>query len=321
MKTLEELKEFYHQSLVPSLTDLEVVRKKVMYKLIVVNCIFICISLVGIFILINIEKSSFYYTANLMVTFIIFIIPIWILIISRIRSNFKTEFKHKIINAIIKFINENFRYIPSGKTDKMEQLFIQSKLFKKSKSIGSFESEDYVKGEIGMTRFEFSEVHAKSKYKSNGHRYTIFKGLFFVVVPNKNFNGELFILPDISEKYLGQFGTMLQSLHRTRGEVIKLEDPDFEKLFVVYGSNQIEARYILSPDLTKKIYDFRIKTGKPLYISFVNSKVFIAIPYKKNLLEPKIFRTLLDFNKIQEYFEDLQFVIGIVEDLNFSINQ
>ncbi|MFT5169968.1 MAG: hypothetical protein ACI8Q2_000583, partial [Candidatus Omnitrophota bacterium] len=37
-----------------------------------------------------------------------------------------------------------------------------------------------------------------------------------------------------------------------------------------------------------------------------------------NLFEPRIFKTLLDFKPIEEYFEDLSFAIGIVEDLNLN---
>ena len=53
-------------------------------------------------------------------------------------------------------------------------------------------------------------------------------------------------------------------------------------------------------------------------MSFVGSKVFVAVSFTRNLFEPKLFRTLLDFGLIQEYFEDLQLAIGIVEDLNLN---
>ena len=103
-----------------------------------------------------------------------------------------------------------------------------------------------------------------------------------------------------------------------RGQLIKLEDPEFENHFVVYGDDQIQARYILSMSLMERIVEFRKKTGRKIYLSFVGSKVFVAASYTKSLFEPRLFRTLLDFEPIREYFEDLQLTIGIVDDLNLN---
>ncbi len=102
------------------------------------------------------------------------------------------------------------------------------------------------------------------------------------------------------------------------GQLIKLEDPEFERLFVVYGDDQIQARYILSTSLMERIMQFKAKSQRPIYLSFVGSKVFVAVSYTKNLFEPKIFSTLLDFGPIRQYYEDLQLAVGIVEDLNLN---
>ena len=124
--------------------------------------------------------------------------------------------------------------------------------------------------------------------------------------------------PDIAESLLGKFGQRLQSLNILRGELVKLEDPEFERHFSVYSNDQIEARYILSMSLMKRIVDFKQRTGRKIYMSFVGSKVFVAISYRRNLFEPRIFKTLLDFEPIRQYFEDLELAIGIVDDLNLN---
>ena len=99
---------------------------------------------------------------------------------------------------------------------------------------------------------------------------------------------------------------------------VELEDPEFESHFVVYGSDQIEARYILSTSLMARITDFKNKTGKKIFLSFIGSMVFVAVSYSRNLFEPKLFTTLLDFEPIRRYYEDLQLIIGIVDDLNLN---
>ncbi|HOL89867.1 MAG TPA: DUF3137 domain-containing protein, partial [Anaerohalosphaeraceae bacterium] len=77
-------------------------------------------------------------------------------------------------------------------------------------------------------------------------------------------------------------------------------------------------RYILSPSLMERILQFRQKTGRRIFLSFVNSKLYLAVWFDRPLFEPKLFRSLLDFQTIQEYFGDIQLAVGIVEDLNLN---
>jgi hypothetical protein len=172
----------------------------------------------------------------------------------------------------------------------------------------------------------FSEVHAEYKSthtdnKGNTHTewHTIFKGLLFTADFNKDFRHVTVVLPDVAEKLLGRFGRALQgATFMSDLKLVKLEDPDFEREYVVYSQDQIEARYILSPALMKRLYDFKMRTRKELYFSFVGSRVCVAIPYNEDLFEPKVFQTLLDFSVVERYFSDLQFAVGIVEDLNLN---
>ncbi len=46
---------------------------------------------------------------------------------------------------------------------------------------------------------------------------------------------------------------------------IEMENPDFEKGFAVYGTDQVEARYILTPAMMGKILDFRTKVGQDIF--------------------------------------------------------
>jgi hypothetical protein len=143
--------------------------------------------------------------------------------------------------------------------------------------------------------------------------------LFFIADFNKNFSCRVVVLPSDFERLLGFIGRELQSMNVFRDPLIKLDNPEFEKYFVVYGSNQIEARYILTPDLMDRIVDFKKKCDRDIHLSFVDSKVFVAISYIGPLFEPKILNSLLDFGVIQRYFDDLQLALGMVDDLNLNM--
>jgi hypothetical protein len=173
---------------------------------------------------------------------------------------------------------------------------------------------------VGQTTVKFSEVDAKYESGSGKNRSVqqVFKGLFFIADFNKHFYGRTVVLPDATEKVFGKLAQTFQKLNFTRDDLVKLEDPEFEKEFVVYSNDQVEARYILSTSLMKRIVDFKRDSDKKIHLSFISSQVNVAVSFKRSLFEPKLFSTLLDFKPIQEYFEDLVLAVGIVEDLNLN---
>ena len=55
-----------------------------------------------------------------------------------------------------------------------------------------------------------------------------------------------------------------------------------------------------------------------MYLSFLDSKVYIAIDLKKNLFETRLFKTVVDYDFIEENIRFLVLLIGIVEDLKLN---
>ncbi|HOJ64446.1 MAG TPA: DUF3137 domain-containing protein [Spirochaetota bacterium] len=309
MKTIEELKEFYNSDLMGDLKVLEEARTKIAKKLILINI------LCGIGLILPI--ILFFIIPLLGIILGIGIIVLWIFLAIKASKGYKSDFKSKIIHRIIKFIDKNLEYFPEDKITEVQ--YMASRLFPRTPD--RYNGDDYVRGKIGETEIEFSEIHSEYKTESkNGTQWhTIFKGLFFIANFNKKFKSETMVLPDVAQKMFGNLiGNFLQGMNKFRGELIKMDDPEFEKLFVVYGKDQIEARYILTPSLMKRITEFQKKSKKSIYLSFINNKIYVAISYYKNLFEPKIFSTLINFDLIKEYYEDMSLAIGIVEELNLN---
>ncbi|MFC1808660.1 DUF3137 domain-containing protein [Candidatus Omnitrophota bacterium] len=318
MRTIQELKNFYDTVLISDITALEGERKKVARKVIISWSVLAAL----VIVVVGIVLSS--GTAN---DPGIILVPVVIAVVIGaglhwlFTRDYTSEFKFLIIQKIVNFLDEGLNY--SATECIQEGLYMLSQLF--PHRVDRYRGDDLVVGKLGATEMKFSELHSEykttttdSKGHTRTHWHTIFKGLFFVGDFNKDFKGRTLVLPDTAEKLFGNLGSLFQSWNKTRGELIKLEDPEFEKMFAVYGNDQIEARYILSTSLMKRIVDFKKKSRRNIYLSFIASKVFVAVSYHKNLFEPKIFTTLLDFKPIQEYFEDLQLAIGIVEDLNLN---
>jgi len=310
MKTLEELQQFYGSTLLQQLSLLENMRSKLVARLAVAAAIIAATVLIALLVV--------FRTAPMPVLIFAAVagIVLFTFVASILSRGYVREFKTRIIGKLVKFLDENLNYIPHGCIPKSK--FVASEIFKTRPN--RYKGDDLVRGKLGATEIEFSELNAvyESGSGKNRSRRTVFKGLFFIADFNKNFTCRVVVLPDTAEKLFGGFGKLLQSWNLARDELIKLEDPRFERYFVVYGNDQIQARYILSTSLMERIADFREKTGRRIYLSFVGSKVFVAVPYTKNLFEPKIFRSVLDFDTVQEYFEDLQLAAGIVDDLNLN---
>ncbi len=54
-------------------------------------------------------------------------------------------------------------------------------------------------------------------------------------------------------------------------------------------------------------------------LRITNYYVSLLLPlYAEDLFEPWLFKTILSFAPIQEYFEILQLMIGVVEELNLN---
>ena len=131
-------------------------------------------------------------------------------------------------------------------------------------------------------------------------------------------------MPDVAQKMFGFLGQTMQKWNLLRGELVKLEDPEFEKEFVVYGDDQVEARYILTTSMMERLLAFRrkalgvLKAGSNVYLSFTEGKVFVAVDCRRDLFEPSIFSSNDNFAMMRDYFETMAMAIGVVEDLKLN---
>ena len=319
MKTEAEFQEFYQATLLPALRALEARRKQILGRIVLVAGVVLAVALPLALLVLSQGSGP---SPMIMVIGVVLVGGAIGLAARGFSGGYTRDFKDRVIGSIVRFFDDALQYQPYDGID--EGAFHDCGIF--TQQIDRYRGDDLVRGRIGETEIAFSEVHAEykttttdSKGRRQTHWHTIFRGLFFRADFNKNFAGRVVVLPDTAQRLLGSFGQTLQKLSFGRGALIKLEDPEFEKLFVVYGTDQIEARYLLSTSLMRRITDFKQKCGRPLHLAFAGSRIFVAISYDRPLFEPRIFRTLLEPAAVQEYYRDLQLALEIVEDLNLNL--
>ena len=215
-------------------------------------------------------------------------------------------------------LTHSMMHHPDAYVSQME--FERSRLF--NDTIDRYSGNDLVSGSIDNTAIKFSDIHAQKvsrDSKGREHRSTIFKGLFMVAEFNKKLKGRTIVLPDSAEKLFGSLiGSWLQNNNFTRNDLIKMDSSEFEKAFVVYGTDQIEARYILTHSMMHRILEYKKRVKKDISLAFVGEKLYVAVHYNEDLFEPTVFTSLLKMEVMLNYIKGLQLAISIIEELKLN---
>ncbi len=187
-------------------------------------------------------------------------------------------------------------------------------------------SEDGFRGSLGKTSVFFSEMKAEykttrrdSKGNTRTSYHTFFDGLFMIADFHKHFRSSVLVLPDVAERSFGLLGKKLQGFRPfPEQKLVYLEDPEFEKNFVCYGEDQVEARYILSTSMLRRILDLKEKWADDVRLHFRDSSALTAISHKHNLFEPNLKQTALHRGHLQQICSELTTCFEIVDDLNLN---
>lgn len=323
MKTIDEFKTFFDSQMYPDLLVLDARRKKVLTRStwVVLITVGLLALLIAIYHTIGMSTAGETSITIYVVVAVLIIVAAGVTLGSWARDKtFYTDFKTQVIERIVNFISSDLVYEPKN--------FVGSDSFERSriflKSVDRYKGDDMVRGKIDKTQIWFSEVKAEYKTTttdSKGNRkttwHTIFKGMFFIADFNKHFQTSTVVLPNrLGKGFLADFFNKMNLARKEKH--VRLEDPEFNKHFVVYGEDQVEARYVLSTSLMKRITDFREKQGSQIYLSFVNSFLYVAINYKRDLFEPSYFKKLTNFNLVKGFYEDIYLAVSIVEELNLN---
>ena len=236
------------------------------------------------------------------------------------KAAYRHAFKQDVVKIILQSINPEWNYKPDGRISEAD--YRRSRLF--NTGYDRYQGDDLVWGTIEKTDFQISELHTEYKTettdsKGNSHTewHTIFRGLFAHAEFNKEIEGKTIVLPDTTDNLFGVFSDTLQSFSE-RGKLVKMENVEFEKMFVVYGSSQIESRYVLTPTMMEAMLQIRKKHNGYVYFSFIGSRVYVALYNKKDLFEPRIFGSGVRFEDVLLMNEQFRTIQMIVRELNLN---
>lgn len=322
MRTKEEFNQYFQTGLAEVTKNLDKARKKVAHRLYLTH--FINLILVLIFFVFfvvwmeEIEKTGNDSPVAIIVIGVILaaLAGLFIWLYYKKRKKYVTEFKVNLINPMIKFIDQGLNYYPEACIS--QGAFVTSKIF--HQPFNRYSGDDLIDGVVDKTKISFSELHVANivQRDKRTEKHPVFDGMFFIADFNKNFKGQTFVLPDKAEKLFKGLGKFFQSMNWSYGKLVEMENIEFEKAFVVYSSDQIEARYILSLSMMERMLALKKRFNRPIYFSFIHSNVNFAVSLRGKQLEPTVLRSLDNRKIIDSYFGLLNDMIAIVDELNLN---
>lgn len=301
MKREQDFRHFYKSDLTQSLTYTEKERKGIVIK--IISCILTILFLVPSFVIIwRVMQNE------------LFLIPALGLLIGASvylhslfgDTLFYKNFKRKIIGKIIKYINPTLEYDNIQKVDDIE--YDNSKFFDNDKTI--IYGDDHVSGILNEVRVEFSELLAEFKSdadKKEADSKFQFRGLF--------------LLAEFKKDFVCEFVVKTSTLPFPNSAPVGT-DAAFNKLFKIkIDKNPQNIDKVLTPEVKNLITLLHERIDNDFMISFADNRLYIGIFHDEDLFEPTLFQSMMNYDKIKGYFDDLFYPIVFVEEVTKELSK
>ncbi len=309
MQRLDDFRIFYNHTIHPELMRMERRRKRLLWLLFGLSLL-----IIGLIVL------EFYIN---IVSFILFLmIPIGLIIVYLLFliQQYRDNFKPRVVELILDFIDDSVNY---GTLTYQPHAFIPKDTFYKSMIFASaapqYQGEDLISGKIGELDFELCELNVREYSRVRSRLNYVFRGVFLHSETKRPLTGKMLILPKAFRQYLTR---TVREFIQVKGQKVESSNEffieGFEDHFSTYATADVFMRELLPFDLQERLVDFKLTTGKEIYLSFIEQNIYIAVTEPKNLLEPFIFQSNVSFDLVKEFFEDIYTLVSIVEDIDNS---
>ena len=313
----KDFDHLYEQQLKPVLDNLETTRKEIHSKIIRYTLYSIVFLIPGIYFATLIDKDHEWYVVLAFFTlFIAVALPGYNISLGLGKfKKIKHTFKNKVLVELLLFLYDKVEFLPRQRFS--TKVIENSGILDNRLAAGDLvEGEDYVKCIIGNTTIQFAEMYVfRSDYIFSK---VLFQGIFISAKFNKILKHKTLVFSRRKLTNTRKFRLKLQSFFND-GHIITLENSKFNELFVVYGEDEIETRYVLSSSMMEKLIAYQEKLNKDIAFSFVENRMYAAIYTNKNHFEPSISKPLNDKTQIVQHFELYKMLTDMVLDLDLKL--
>lgn len=234
------------------------------------------------------------------------------------KSRYLAMVKAEVLTAAVNSALPGIAYQPLSMIP--QAMFEYGGLF--DSRIDRYSGEDCFTGKHGATNLTFSELHvqrvekrASSKGGTRTETITVFKGIYIIADFHKEFACRVEILPDVAEAAFGWLGRKMQGIS---GNLVRMENPEFEKAFKVTSDDAVGARYLLTPDMQERFLAFRNDWSKDVRAVLIDSSLHLAIAMTDNWFEPSMNVPVDDLPTLHGFLVQLMLILKITETLDLN---
>lgn len=181
--------------------------------------------------------------------------------------------------------------------------------------------EDHFSGEAHGAEFELYEAELKQRRRSNKRTYyvTVFRGVLIRIAFPRTIEGVTLLSRD--QGIFNAISGLGRSANGRKLERIGLVDPKFERIFEVYGTDQVMARYLMTPTFMERVLELETALkGKNvrgvfdegLADGFGKGELLLAAE-TGNLFEPgSLFKPLNVRARVETLYRDFELIDQII---------
>lgn len=216
-------------------------------------------------------------------------------------KNYKNKAKKIVLPKLISYLGK-FEIIEDKYQKSIFQNYLKS--LNLISDFNNYHDDDYLVGTYKDVKLDVIEVDLSKKSGKNSVK--IFKGLFVKFKSFKKFQGYTVIKRESLK------------IGNSKEQVV-LEDPVFEKYFDVTATDQIEARYLLTPAFMNRLVQLNKKNiGKNLTMSFEHGNVNIAVSSSKDWFEVPLLKPVTEISNYRAIVLDLLSILSIIDVLKLD---
>ena len=357
-KLENDFRAFYQTKLLQNFMFLEPQRKKYLRQFfclvaLLVFGVFFAWEFLGVAVRVQNENSQIV----LSVMWSVFVVGLfWYVksVLFKPSQKYKKDTKKMVMPKITAFFN-NITYLRENAGIRKKEIR-KSDLFD---GFVNVYCDDAFKGTYQGTDFQIAEQRLTTyiQTKHGKREVTVFKGILLQFDFGREFNGQM-IVKDKKGQMMDYFlsflswaflilliamnvhsffvdgyvnfdfliwaivfiGALLLGIFKSKYEKVYLEDIVFAKNWRVMATDQVEARYILTPALMERMLKIkRMFYGKSLHFAFFDNKVLIAVGTNQDMFETtSLFSSALNYQKVREVIAQFYSIFATIEELKQS---
>lgn len=305
---------FYTQELEPFLIEQESLRSAAYKKLVRYSVILLplaVVSLLGVWVAGGFDSGWIGWVTAAVIVLATLVTLGWLT--AEVQS-VQEHVKEEMLSRISSFIGFTYNATPSS---------TPIDWFRETHTIPSFDRsslEDEIIGESEGVSFTLCEAHLEErrtrsdgKGRTETYYVTVFRGLLAGFTFPKSFSGRTVLVRDG-----GMLGNLFGGLGKS-GERVRLEDPRFEKEFEVFSSDQVEARYLLTPAFMERVMSLADVLDGRLQLAFDRDHLLLTINGGEDRFESNGLSARIDDpDAVAKVFHEFAIVFDVIHALNLA---